>query len=223
MRPLLLEFPDDPNTYGMEDQFMFGSDLLVAPVLREGLTEREVYLPKGDWFDFWTGARHAGGARIRMPVTLASIPIFVRAGAVLFTQPVVQHTGEMPRQPLKIRVYPGPPQEVTFYEDDGETLDYTRGGSAVRQVTFDAADRRRQSVGIGPPSGTYRPAPRSLMISMPWEGEPGRVLLGNGQALPRRAPDALDAEASGWTVDRGWVIVKQLDTFEPLRIVIERN
>ena len=64
--------------------------------------------PKGQWFDYWTGQRHEGGTRIRMPVTLASIPIFVRAGAVLFSQPVVQHTGEMPGQPLRIRVFPGP-------------------------------------------------------------------------------------------------------------------
>ena len=201
---------------------MFGSDLLVAPVLREGLAEREVYLPKGDWFDFWTGARQQGSARIRVPVTLASIPIFVRAGAVLFTQPVIQHTGEMPGRPLHIKVYPGPQKVATIYEDDGETLDYTRGESAERQVTIDTADRARPSVDLGPPSGTYRPAPRSLMISMPWEGEPARVRLGNGQALPRRAADALDSEASGWTIDRGWVVIRQADTFGPIRIVIER-
>ncbi|MCA1649432.1 MAG: DUF5110 domain-containing protein, partial [Acidobacteria bacterium] len=222
MRAMLLEFPDDPNTYGMEDQFMFGSDLLVAPVLREGLAEREVYLPKGDWFDFWTGARHQGGTRIRVPVTLASIPIFVRAGAALFTQPVVQHTGEMPGRPLHLKIYPGPQRVATIYEDDGETLDYTRGGSTERQVTIAAADRARQSVDIAPPSGSYRPAARSLIISMPWEGEPARVVAGNDQALPRRTPGAFESEASGWTIDRGWVVIKHPDTFGPIRIVIER-
>jgi len=222
LRPLLLEFPDDPNTYGMEDQFMFGADLLVAPVLREGATEREVYLPKGDWFDYWTGQRHAGGGRIRMPVTLASIPIFVRAGAVLFSQPVVQHTGEMPGQPLRVRVYPGLQREATFYEDDGETLEHTRGGSALRHVRYDAADPRRHTVEIGAPSGAYRPAPRSLEVSIRWDGEPARVLLGNGQVVPRVASDAPDAQAPGWTVDQGWVIVRQGDTFGALRVTIER-
>ncbi|MDQ3486203.1 MAG: glycoside hydrolase family 31 protein [Acidobacteriota bacterium] len=222
LRPLLLEFPGDPDTYGMEDQFMFGAELLVAPVLREGATVREVYLPKGDWFDYWTGQRHSGGARIRLPVTLASIPIFVRAGAVLFSQPVVQHTGEMPGQPIRIRVYPGPPREATLYEDDGDTLDYTRGGSAVRRVRYDAADAARHIVEIGAASGTYRPAPRSLEISMPWDGEPARVVLGNGQVVPRVASDALGAQASGWTIDRGSVIVRQPDSFGVVRIVIER-
>jgi alpha-glucosidase len=220
-RPLLLEFPDDPNTYGMEDQFMFGSDLLVAPVLREGMTEREVYLPKGEWFDYWTGQQHRGGARIRVPVTLASIPIFVRAGSVLMSQPIVQHTGEMPGQPLRVRVYPGPPREAGLYEDDGESLDYTRGEWLLRQVTSDSTDRT-STVEIGSPSGSYRPAPRSLEVSVPWVGEPSRVVVGDGQALPRVAPDALRTQASGWTVDQGFVIVRQPDSFGVVRVTIER-
>ena len=222
MRPLLLEFPDDPNTYGMQDQFMFGSDLLIAPVLREGVTEREVYLPKGDWFDYWTGQRHAGGTRIRMPVTLASIPIFVRAGAVLFSQPVVQHTGEMPGQPLRITVYPGPARDAALYEDDGETLEHTRGASSLRQVKYDAADRARHTVEIGAPSGTYRPAPRSLEVSIRWDGEPARVVVGGNQVVPRVASDALAAQTSGWTINQGSVIVRHPDTFGAMRIVIER-
>ena len=221
LRPLLLEFPDDPNTYGMEDQFMFGSDLLVAPVLREGMTEREVYLPKGEWFDYWTGQRHRGGVRIRVPVTLASIPIFVRAGGVLMSQPVVQHTGEMPGQPLRLRVYPGPPREAGLYEDDGESLDYTRGEWLLRQVTSDASERT-STVEIGSPSGSYRPAPRSLEVSVPWAGEPSRVVVGDGQALPRVAPEALRTQASGWTVDQGFVIVRQPDSFGAVRVTIER-
>ena len=101
LRPLLLEYPDDAQTYGMQDQLLFGRDLLVAPVLREAVTEREVYLPAGDWYDYWTGRLVKGGQRLRVMVTLDSIPIFVRGGAFLFRQPVVQHTGEMAGQPLE--------------------------------------------------------------------------------------------------------------------------
>jgi alpha-glucosidase len=221
LRPLLLEFPDDPNTYGMEDQFMFGSDLLVAPVLREGTTEREVYLPKGEWFDFWTGQRYGGNTRLRLRVTLASIPIFVRAGAVLFSQPVVQHTGEMAGQPLRVRVYPGPAREATLYEDDGETLAYQRGGWLLRRVTYEAGDRAH-SVELGSPSGSYRPAPRSLEVSLPWEGEPRRVTVGSGEVVPHVAPDALGTQPSGWALDHGFVVVRHPDSFGVMRITIER-
>jgi alpha-glucosidase len=221
LRPMLLEFPGDPNTYGMEDQFMFGADLLVAPVLRQGVTEREVYLPKGHWFDYWTGERHEGGTRIRVPVTLASLPIYVRAGAVLFEQPVVQHTGEMSGQPLRLRIFPGPATEATLSEDDGETLEYTRGGSAVRRVRYETGDRVH-TVEIGAPSGSYRPAARSIEVSIPWDGEPKRVLVGNDQVLSRVDFDALDSAPSGWTIHQGSIIVRQPDSFGALRISIER-
>jgi hypothetical protein len=154
-------------------------------------------------------------------VTLASIPIFVRAGAAVFLQPVVQHTGEMSGQPLRIRLFPGPPRDATFYEDDGETLGYTRGEWTLRQVKYSAAGRVH-TVEIGPSSGSYRPAPRSLEISIPWEGEPTRVVLGNDQVVPRLAVDAFAAQPSGWTLHQGSVIVRQPDSFGAVRIRIER-
>ena len=58
MRPLMLEYPDDPQTWGLDDAFMFGGDLLIAPVLHEAIRSRDVYLPKGEWYDFWTGTRY---------------------------------------------------------------------------------------------------------------------------------------------------------------------
>jgi len=117
-RPLLYDYPEDPATWERDDEFLWGRDVLVAPVLREGVTDREVYLPKGDWFDFWTGTHVAGGRGIRIPVTLDHIPIFVREGAFVFRQPTVQHTGEMPGQPLIVSVYPAARSEASLYEDD---------------------------------------------------------------------------------------------------------
>jgi alpha-glucosidase len=221
LRPLLLEFPDDPNTYGMEDQFMFGSDLLVAPVLREGLTERVVYLPKGEWFDYWTGRRHQGGKNIQVPVTLASIPIFVRAGSIVMAQPAVQHTGEMPGQPLRLRIYPGPSRPAELYEDDGESLDYTRGESLLRPVTMQIADRS-VTIEIGAPAGAYRPQPRRLEIQIPLEGEPTRVVLGKEQVVPRDPIEPFHEQPTGWTIRDGFVIVRHADPFEAVRITIER-
>ena len=84
-RPLVLEFPNDPGGVSRDDEFLIGSDLLIAPVLQEGAQEEEVYLPPGRWHDFWSGkiygrpAKGASdtGATVRYPVTLASIPVFV--------------------------------------------------------------------------------------------------------------------------------------------------
>jgi hypothetical protein len=189
MRPMFLEFPEDEETYGMQDQFLFGGDLLVAPVLREAATERGVYLPAGEWYDYWTGARLDGKRWQNVPVTLDSIPIYVRAGAFVFRQPVVQHTGEMPGQPLRVTAYPGrAPSTTVYYEDDGESLDYQRGAFAERRF----AQRReagRQLLEVGAVSGPWRPAPRKLELRVRLDGPPARVLL-DGKPLAAATPTA---------------------------------
>jgi alpha-glucosidase len=221
MRPLVLEFPDDPRTYGLDDQFMFGRDLLIAPVLREAERTREVYLPKGEWFDFWTGRRYEGGAAVRIPVTLESTPIFVRGGGFVFRQPVIQHTGEMPGQPLEVHVYPAARSEATLYEDDGETLEYRQNAFVRRTFTATRSGAGTASIDVAAPEGSWRPKARGLVFAVHWEGEPGRVTSG-GTMLTRYKPEEFAGQATGWTIaEPGVVLVKQPDRFEALRVVIE--
>ncbi len=208
LRPLFLEFPSDPATWGRDDQFLFGSDLLVAPVLREAAVDRGVYLPAGDWYDFRTGGRHAGGREVRLPVTLESLPIFARAGAFVFGQPVVQHTGEMPGQPLIVSVFPASRSERSFYEDDGETLAYQRGQS-VRRLFSQERTADAVVVRVGAPEGPYRPAARDLVLRVRTEA-PRAVAMG-GRPL----------EAGAWSWSEGWLTVRRPDRFEPLELRIE--
>jgi alpha-D-xyloside xylohydrolase len=83
MRPLFFDFPADPACSAVEDQFMFGPDILVAPVVQQGVTGRSAYLPAGDWYDAWTGEAHAGGVTLTVSAPLARIPVFVRDPALL--------------------------------------------------------------------------------------------------------------------------------------------
>jgi alpha-glucosidase len=214
-RPLLLDYPEDGNVYGREDEFLFGADLLVAPVLREGATQREVYLPAGEWFDFWTGRRHAGGKSITIPVGLDSIPVFVRSGALVFRQPVVQHTGEMPGQPLIVDVY-GDRGAGQLYEDDGETLGHTRGAFLRRRYEWSRTGARGQFT-VAAPEGPYRPAARDLVLEVRGVAAPARVSAG-GQELVRLAPDA---KGPGWTVDDAGVLrVRVPDRFAAMALDI---
>ncbi|MCS7286521.1 MAG: glycoside hydrolase family 31 protein [Anaerolineae bacterium] len=130
VRPLLLDFQKDPVAQTLDDEFLCGDALLVAPVLEEGATKRRVYLPAGHWYDFWIDAIFEGPAWIEMDAPLERIPVFVRAGAVIPQGPEMDYVGHRPTNPLVLHLYPpAGEQEMTsfLYEDDGETLAYQRG------------------------------------------------------------------------------------------------
>ena len=220
LRPLMLEFPHDPATYGLDDEVMFGRDLLVAPVLWPNASERSVYLPAGTWVDFWTGARVAGGRGHRVPVTLRSIPIFARAGSLIFEHPVVQHTGELAGQPLRIVAMPGADGEATLYEDDGETRAYAQAMSVTRTFRHrTTADR--ETIAIGSPDGAFRPAPRDLLLLVR-RASPARVAVA-GVAIPRVSAAELAAQRhTAWAVDENGVVnVRMRDDFIATEVIVE--
>jgi len=125
MRPMFLEFPSDKRFETTDTEFMFGPDLFVAPKVDEKFEPYEITLPAGTWYDFWTG-REASSTKTLNPA-LDMLPVFVRAGAIIPEQPVVQNTGEAPQGPLQISVYPGPDCHGSLYQDDGNTMAYARG------------------------------------------------------------------------------------------------
>jgi alpha-glucosidase len=219
MRPLVLEYPDDAQTYGADDEFLFGSDLLIAPVLDESATERGVYLPAGRWYDFWTGAPVDGGRSIQVPVTLESLPIYVRAGAFVFRQPVVQHTGEMRGQPLRVMILPAEQSTASLYEDDGSSMKYRQGEYAIRQFTQQrSADSVRLAVSAY--EGRFRPEPRTLELWVRDDAPPSRVQLADGGELPRLEAAAWNAAGTGWMLDGAYVKVKLPDPRDAVSIVL---
>ena len=129
MRPLWYEFTDDTLTYLVNDVYMVGDDLLVAPIVKEGMRHRDLYLPAGaNWINWWTGERLEGGKQHRVEAPLDRLPLFVRAGAVIPTQGVIQHTGEMPNTSITLNVAvgiePGKSERFDLHEDRGEGYGY---------------------------------------------------------------------------------------------------
>ena len=131
MRPLVLNYPDDPRVWTLGHQYLWGDDLLVAPVTREGATAWPVYLPRGRWYDFWTGARHEGPGGVTVEAPLDRLPLLVRGGAIMPMGPVVQHTGERPLDEVTLLIYPAGASRFELYEDDGRTNAYRRGQYAL--------------------------------------------------------------------------------------------
>ena len=127
MEPIFLEYPEAEDSYGEDHQFLFGRDLFVAPVITEKVDAEDIHLPPGDWYDFWTADVHLSKDHISLHPSLAETPLYVRAGAIIPMQPVVQSTNEKPGGPLELRLYMGDDCHGTLYEDDGLTFAYQKG------------------------------------------------------------------------------------------------
>jgi alpha-glucosidase len=121
LRPLWMHEPDNASSYDVEDEFLIGDHVLVAPVLSPGAHERSVLLPEGLWYDYWTNRTLTGGARHQASAPLHRLPLFVRAGTVL------NHaTGSTDDVGGQIRIYPGN-SDATSYDDPGEGFSYLHG------------------------------------------------------------------------------------------------
>ena len=175
MRAMWLHYPDDVRARGLGNQFMWGPDLLVAPVFTKGASSRDVYLPKGEWYDWWTNARATGGQTVARAVDLATMPIYVRAGAIIPVDPVRQYTSEPVTEPTTLRVYRGADGQFTLYEDDGISQEYLQGNGSWTRIAWN--DREGQlTIEPGAPRGaTNVVAERAFTVQVVPDGATRQV------------------------------------------------
>jgi alpha-glucosidase/alpha-D-xyloside xylohydrolase len=178
MRSLWLHYPDDPSAVARADEYLWGRDILVAPVVEKGASERKLYLPRGAWHDFWTGERLEGGREITRKVDLETIPLYVRAGAVVPMGPVKQYTGEKVDEPLTMQVYPGANGGFLLYEDAGNGFEYRKGEWTGIQMAWNDA-RRTLSMRLAPGSRVGQ-ASRPVQIKL---GDKTREVTFTGKSL----------------------------------------
>ncbi len=181
MRALWLHFPDDPKAVECGDQYLWGRNVLVAPVIEKGATTRRVYLPRGAWYDFWTNERVEGGGEISRPVDLETMPLYVREGSILPLGPVKQFTGEIVEEPLSISIYPGADASFLLYEDDGKSFNYRKGEWTGIQMAWNDA-RRILSLHLAPGSRVLPMESRAIAVkvagttrSVTFDGKPVQV------------------------------------------------
>lgn len=138
MRGLVMDFPNDRKAWDINTQYMFGPAFLVNPVYEYKARSRDVYLPAGsDWYNFYTGEKLAGGQTITADAPLARVPLFVKAGAIVPTGPLIQHVDEGLNSPLLITVYTGANGSFDIYEDDGRSLKYQQGEWSRIPLSYD--------------------------------------------------------------------------------------
>ena len=165
-RMLAFDFAEDEKARDVDDQFLFGNNLLVCPVTEpmyyeknsrpiEGCAKtREVYLPKGTgWYDFWTNQYYEGGQTITAVAPIDIIPLYVKAGSILPMTQFMQYVDEIPNAPVEVRVYSGKDAEFELYDDEGNSYRYEEGEYAITKLVW---SEMKQSLDINKPIGTYR-------------------------------------------------------------------
>ncbi|GET34782.1 alpha-glucosidase [Prolixibacter bellariivorans] len=185
MRALMLEYPDDPETADLNSEFLFGKELLVAPVTEEGAASKKVYLPEGEWIDFeHPKTVYTGKQWIDYPVSLETTPLFVRKGSIVPMMPVMQFIKQNPRYPLILHVYPASVnKKATFsvYEDDGESNDYKRNIFAERQLVC-STTREAYAINYSlKVSNGYELTPRELVYQLYLDKAPHSVITQDGK------------------------------------------
>jgi alpha-glucosidase (family GH31 glycosyl hydrolase) len=174
MRALWLHYPNDRNAIARGDEYLWGRDILVAPVTEKGATMRKLYLPEGFWHDFWTGERIAGGREIERQVDLATIPLYVRAGAIIPMGPVKQFALQQSDAPMRVDIYPGGDCEYRFYEDDGVSFDYQNGQFTRTRFLWNN-HLQECTVAIEPGSKPALPAARQIELRVVPEENARRI------------------------------------------------
>jgi alpha-glucosidase/alpha-D-xyloside xylohydrolase len=167
IRPLALNWPGDAKAVATEDAYLFGDHILVAPVYEKSAPgnaqARSVYLPAGDWWDFWTNEKTGGGGTVQRAVDLETIPLFVRSGAIVPMGPVRQYSSEPSTEPLTLRVYPGADGRSTWYDDDGASYRYEAGEFMRAECTWDEATR---TLKVTPDAAGRMALPPAIRVEM---------------------------------------------------------
>ena len=142
MRPLVMDFREDPSAIAQSYEYLFGKDFLVAPITEAGISEWNVYLPKSfDWYDFWSGKRFNGGQTVKTDAPIDKIPLFVKAGSIVPLGGIIQYSNEKPAEPLEIRLYEGANGRFVLYEDENDNYNYEQGKHSTITITWDDANK----------------------------------------------------------------------------------
>ena len=199
-RPMYYDHPEKSEAYKFKGQYMFGNDMLVAPITAKadtltGLASAKIWLPKGQWFDYFSGAMITGDQVIDRKYTLDQVPVFVKAGSIIPMYPELKNLqGKF--DTLSLAVIPGASGEAKVYEDDGKTDDYTKGEFAVSHITKQTDQKGLITLTISASRGNYEDmsSKRSYEVQFLSSFPPEEVSV-NG----KRIPYSIGKTAGTWT------------------------
>jgi len=193
LHPLYYDWPESPEAYDQRGEYMFGNEMLVAPVTEpvdkdSGLAKMSIWLPKGDWIEWQTGAHFQGPATIDRDFSIQQVPVYVKTGSIIPMEPPMRYTGEKPVDPLILTVFPpedGQASQYTVYEDAGDTPAYRLGQAAWTKIqTASSSDGTTLTLKVFPVRGHYTGMlqQRAYELRLPGSWPPASVTV-NGLPL----------------------------------------
>lgn len=209
VRAMVLEYPDDPVTWGKKTQYQFmsGEWMLVAPVYSTGVERDSIYFPEGKWIDYWDGTVYEGNQFLNDYLAdLTKCPVFVKAGAIIPMYPEMLYDNELPKDPVTFDVYPHGNSSFELYEDDGITREHRDGFFAKTLVECSGPQFGQQGVvtiDVGPGNGEFtgKPGQRAYRFEVHMHVHPDAVLFDNVAMQEYESMEELDQAASGWYYD----------------------
>jgi hypothetical protein len=186
----------------MYDEWMFGDNILVKPVLTQYVTSVSVYLPEGTWIDYWTGKAYAGKSTINYAVSDSTIAVFVKAGSVIPTSPVGKYLDDTTaRKSLIFSCYAGGNSKGFVYEDDGQTYQYEKGIYSTTDYS-QSESSKYTDISIGARNGLYTPYTRDYITEFNFsKTRPDSVWINNGKVQRFDAGTLLNTSVTGWGYD----------------------
>ncbi len=202
LHPLYYEWPEAAEAYSNKNEYMFGEEMMVDPVVAPGdkvtgLVEQSVWIPPGEWIEAETGKHFHGPANVKRNFSISQVPVYVRAGAIVPMAPPMLYSSQKPLDPLLVKVFPpaeGETSHYTLYQDAGDTREYQQGEAAW--TTFTATNKSAElTVNIAPAQGTYPGmlSSRRYTLLLPGDWPPESVTV-NGKVLTYTS----EASSPGW-------------------------
>lgn len=201
IRALIFEFQDDPAVYPMWNEYLSGKYILLAPVTTAEATSRDIYLPKGKWFDYWDGTEHIGPKTITgYSAPVDKLPIFIRGGAIIPMGPEMNWDQLSSSTELTFDIYPADTSSFNLYEDDGVSRSYQKGSYALTKIQSTERDEATRSIIFNAQQGSFR-IDRNVYLKIHTATKPKSVFLNKTKINRQADTSSLRAAARGWSYD----------------------
>lgn len=206
VRGLVLEYPDDPATWGdaVKYEYLLGKDLLVAPVYKSEAFRDSIYLPGGKWIDFWDGTEYSGNTTLmKYAAPLDKLPLFVRAGAIIPMHQPMMYNWQRPADTLSLNIYPSGNSSYTLYEDDGLTREHRKGRYATTQFDVSAAGSGNIVITLHSAQGDYngKIKTRTYLLDIHTRINPAAVSVKGKKIRQAKSMEEFNSAASAWYFD----------------------